>query len=285
MPRPPMREDITQLYRGVIATLAPVVRKTTYPQYSGLENIPSTGGFVLAANHVSNIDHFPLAHALVEIGRAPHFLAKSSLFDPPVLRQVMTGTGQIPVYRGTARATTALSAAFAAVRDGVCVCVYPEGTITRQGDYWPMTGKPGAARIALETGCPLVPVAIWGTQEILKPYAGRFVPRVLPRHAVAVRVGPALDLDDLRGQPVNGALLAEVTERLMDAITVLLEEIRGEQAPMPRFDLRRDRPARSHPASSHGSSARWRRKTRGRVRPAGRPTEVSGNDEGQGEAP
>ncbi|AKU16348.1 hypothetical protein VV02_11540 [Luteipulveratus mongoliensis] len=240
-----MREDITPLYRGIIASVRPLLQQVTLRDWGGAEHIPQTGGFVVAANHISNFDHFPLAHYLVDHGRAPHFLAKSSLFKPPGVKQIMSGTGQIPVFRGTHQASEALSAATDAIRGGACVCVYPEGTITREAGYWPMTGKSGAARIALETGCPLVPLAIWGTEKILPPYVGKFVPKVLPRKPVAVRVGPPVSLDDLQGEPITAAVLNQATDRLMDAITVLLEEIRGEQAPAHRFDPRTDTPARS----------------------------------------
>ncbi|WP_231635218.1 lysophospholipid acyltransferase family protein [Luteipulveratus halotolerans] len=243
MQRPPMREEITRLYRGIIAGAHPVLRRVTVQDWSGGEHLPE-GGFVIASNHISNVDHFPLGHFLVDHGRAPHFLAKSSLFKPPGVKQIMQGTGQIPVFRGTTRASDSLAAATAALRDGACVCVYPEGTITRERDFWPMTGKSGAARLALETGCPLVPMAIWGTHEILEPYSGRYVPSLRPPRTVSVRVGAPLDLDDLRGQPLTQAVLREATDRLMSRITALLEEIRGEKAPEHRFDPRTDVPAR-----------------------------------------
>ncbi|MDF8263769.1 lysophospholipid acyltransferase family protein [Luteipulveratus flavus] len=253
MQRPPMREDITPLYRGIITTVRPVLRKVTAQRWSGEEHLPGTGGFVIASNHVSNFDHFPLAHFLVDHGRAPHFLAKSVLFDPPGLKQIMKGTGQIPVYRGTTRASDALSAATAALRGGACVCVYPEGTITKAAGYWPMTGKSGAARLALETGCPLVPMAIWGTQDILEPYAGLRLPKVIPPRPVTVRVGPALDLSDVRDERPTPAVLGEVTNRLMDAITGLLEEIRGQSAPSHRFDPRKDTPVRGKKSKKRSS--------------------------------
>ena len=100
-----------------------------------------------------------------------------------------------------------------------------------------MVGKTGAARVALETGAPVIPVAQWGPQEMLAPYAKR--PRFFPRKTHARR-GPARPstCDDLRDRAVDAALLHEVTERIMAAITALLEEIRGEQAP-PSASTRR----------------------------------------------
>lgn len=237
MPRPAMTETIEPTYSRVITALYPVLQRITVREWSGLENVPSTGGFVAACNHTSNMDHFPLAHFLVEAGRAPHYLAKDSLFKPPGVKQIMYGCGQIPVYRGTSRATSALSAAKEALERGACVCIYPEGTITRQPDFWPMTGKTGAARLALETGVPLLPIAMWGTRDIMWPYRDK-IPKLLPAKLVQVSAGPPVDLDDLRDQPITATTLRTATTRLMDQITGLLEDVRGIPAPAERFDPR-----------------------------------------------
>lgn len=235
MSRAPMREDITPLYRRVIGGLYPLMQGSTRRQWSGSEHIPREGGFVLAANHVSYADPLALGHFLVECGRAPHFLAKSSLLDVPVLGSVIKGTGQIPVYRNTTRASDAYSAAVDGVRRGACVVVLPEGTLTRDPHLWPMTGKSGAARIALDTGCPLIPVALWGTQEVLWPYRGR-VPKVVPRKTMHVAAGPPVDLSDLH-RPYDAPTLRIATDRVMASITKQLEEIRQESAPEQRVDL------------------------------------------------
>lgn len=236
MPRVPMREEITPMYRHVIGGVRPVMMGLTRRDWSGGENLPQQGGFVLASNHLSWADPLALAHFAVDHGRAPHFLAKASLFDLPVLRGVLNGTGQIPVLRGSGRAVDAFSAAVEAVEKGACVVVLPEGTITREPHLWPMSGKSGAARVALQTGCPLIPTAMWGPQEILWPYRGK-VPKVLPRKTMQVVAGPPVDLSDLQA-PYDARTLSAATERLMDAITGLLEGLRHEQAPAQRFDAR-----------------------------------------------
>ncbi len=129
--------------------------------------------------------------------------------------------------------------AIAAVRRGECVVVYPEGTITRDPGLWPMTGKTGAARIALATGAPLLPMAQWGAQDVIGPYAKEF--RILPRKLMQVVVGPPVDLDDLRGREPDSETLRIATERLVAAMTALLEGLRGDTAPVARFDLRAHR--------------------------------------------
>jgi 1-acyl-sn-glycerol-3-phosphate acyltransferase len=115
--------------------------------------------------------------------------------------------------------------------------VYPEGTITRDPGSWPMTGKSGAARIALATGCPVIPVGQWGAQALLAPYAKR--PDLFPRKKVTMKVGDPVDLSDLTAQEHTPAVVSEATDRIMDAITRLVAEIRGEQAPAERFDPRK----------------------------------------------
>ncbi len=199
-------------------------------------NIPTEGGCVLAVNHVSEVDPMPFAHFVYDHGRIPRFLGKAEVFKVPIAGRILTSAGQIPVYRMSANAADAFSAAVAAVEAGECLIVYPEGTMTRDPGMWPMTGKSGAARIALTTGCPVIPCAQWGPQEILPPYARR--PRIFPRKLMQIRAGAPVDLSDLAGQEPTLELLAEAIERVMAAITALLEEIRHERAPAERFDSR-----------------------------------------------
>lgn len=229
MVRAPMRDDIGSLYRGIIRTIRPVLMSTTKQEWSGTQYLPQTGGIVVAANHLSYVDPFTLAHFLVDNGRAPSYLAKSGLFDLPVAGKMLHRLGQIPVYRNSSRAVDAFSSAVEAVRAGKCVVVLPEGTLTKDPDLWPMTGKTGAARIALETGCPLIPIASWGPQEVLWPYRGR-MPRVFPRKTMQVVAGPAVDLSDLH-RPFDAATVRVATDRLMGEIEQLLTGLRGVPRP------------------------------------------------------
>ena len=208
----------------------------TRRDWRGVENLPVSGGIVVVTNHISHADPFVVAHFLHDSGRVPRFLAKEVLFRLFFAGQVLRGARQIPVYRETVDATKAYSAAVSAVLAGECVVIYPEATLTRDPALWPMTGKTGAARVALETGAPVVPVGQWGAQEIVAPYARKV--RLLPRRTLHVWAGPPIDLDDLRDRPVDAALLEEATERIMAAVTAVVEHIRGERAPAVRFDPR-----------------------------------------------
>jgi 1-acyl-sn-glycerol-3-phosphate acyltransferase len=208
----------------------------TKRDWHGGENLPRTGGFVATPNHLSYTDPLIFAHFMHDNGRPPFFLGKEGVFRVPVLGAILRSAEQIPVYRNTGRAADAFRAAVAAVEAGKCVGVYPEGTLTRDPDLWPMVGKTGAARIALATRCPVIPVAQWGPQELLAPYSRKV--GLLPRKTMHVTAGPPVDLSDLYDKPVTAALLKEATARIMAALTAQLEQVRGEQAPAERFDSR-----------------------------------------------
>jgi 1-acyl-sn-glycerol-3-phosphate acyltransferase len=147
----------------------------------------------------------------------------------PVVGWLLRGCGQIPVHRGTADAANALREAVAAVDHGEVVMFYPEGTLTRDPDLWPMVAKTGVARLALETGVPVIPVSHWGSQDVLWPYAKRF--RVLPRKTIRALVGEPVDLSRWLGMEPTAQVLREMTDAIMRDVTSLLAELRGEPAP------------------------------------------------------
>jgi 1-acyl-sn-glycerol-3-phosphate acyltransferase len=195
----------------------------------GLENLPESGGALLVMNHVSHLDG-PLDGVFVHKHKdVPSFMAKASLWNVPVLRVVLRGTGQVPVHRGTAGAADSMRDAVAVLEAGGTVVIYPEGTITKDPDGWPMSGRTGVARIALATGVPVIPIARWGTREILDHYNKKFRP--FPRKTVTTLVGEPLDLSAYRGQPVTPQSLREVTDLIMSRVRDLLAEIRQQPAP------------------------------------------------------
>jgi 1-acyl-sn-glycerol-3-phosphate acyltransferase len=228
------RQKLGWAFAFCVAVLRPLLMTMTRRDWRNTDRLPATGGIVLVANHVSHIDPLTYAHFVYDSGRLPRFLAKSEVMEIPVLKIILRSAGQIPVYRQSRTASEAFRAAVAAVEKGECVVVYPEGTITRDPDLWPMLGKTGAARIALSTGRPVVPTAQWGPQHILAPYAKR--PHLFPRRTIRVAVGEPVDLDDLQGQSLTPAVLREATDRIMAAVTALLEGLREEEAPAKRFD-------------------------------------------------
>ncbi|WP_030267024.1 lysophospholipid acyltransferase family protein, partial [Streptomyces violens] len=209
--------------------------------WQGMEHIPAEGGFITAVNHNSYLDPLSYAHYQYNSGRVPRFLAKSGLFKGGFVGAIMRGTGQIPVYRESTDAATAFRAAVDAINRGECVAFYPEGTLTRDPDMWPMQGKTGAARVALLTKAPVIPVAQWGANEAMPPYAKEKKLRLFPRKTLRVKAGPPVDLAEFYGQEPTAEVLRAVTDRIMASVTAILAEVRDEPAPAEPYDHRKAR--------------------------------------------
>lgn len=186
----------------------------------GVENIPRRGPCLVAFNHIAYLDPLASAYVIDKAKRIPRFLAKHELFEDKKIAWVLRGAKQIPVKRGTADAPMALDAAIDAVGRGECIVIFPEGTITRDPDLNPMDGKTGISRLAIESGAPVIPAALWGTANIWpKGYAKRW----RPRQDICVRVGEAMDFSGRRGSPDEWR---RVASEIMDEITLLLASIR-----------------------------------------------------------
>jgi 1-acyl-sn-glycerol-3-phosphate acyltransferase len=135
---------------------------------------------------------------------------------------------------GSMKSQASLKAARQLTERGRSVIIYPEGSLTRDPDTWPMRGKSGAVRLALERGIPIVPIAHWGTQAVMGRYSKKI--SFWPRHTVDIKVGDPLDLSAYAGKPLTNSVLTAATNDLMNAITALLEDLRGEKAPATRWD-------------------------------------------------
>jgi 1-acyl-sn-glycerol-3-phosphate acyltransferase len=184
----------------------PVVKGLFRLRVRGLEHLPQ-GGFVLAANHTSNFDPWPLGIPFLP-GRQLRFMAKSELFNP-VLAPLLRASGAFKVRRGEGD-VDAMRTAVELVRSGEIVVMFPQGTRQRKGLRKKHEPRPhsGAARIALTAGAPLVPAAIAGTDRL-----SRLGP-------LRVAYGRPLDLSDLEGlDPKRASQTA--TTRLMEAIEAL----------------------------------------------------------------
>ncbi|MFT4281398.1 lysophospholipid acyltransferase family protein [Microbacterium sp.] len=217
------------------ALVVPAVGWFARIEISGGEHLPQEGAYVLAPNHYSEFDPLIIAVATWRLGRAPRFMAKESLFRVPVLGSLLRATGMIPVARAStaSAAKQTIEQAQQLARDGRGVIVYPEGSLTRDPEMWPMRGKSGAVRLALAGGLPVIPVATWGVQQILPRYGKlRVFP---PRRRVKVLLGPPVDLDAYRSA-VGTAHLAAATDAVMADISALLSTLREEPAPAQRWD-------------------------------------------------
>lgn len=230
MKRQRARTPVPRPYRWAIAALRPPLMVLTSRDWSGGEYLPREGGFIVAVNHLSEIDPFTVAHFLVDHGCPPMFLAKASLFEIPVLGRTLRPLGQVPVHRGGRQAAQALREAEQAVLDGKCVAIMPEGTLTRDPDLWPMRARTGVGRLALATRAPVIPIGQWGPQHLLAPYARRPT-GLLSRVTMRVSAGPAVELCDLYGREDDATATAEATVRIMAALTAQVARLRDEQPP------------------------------------------------------
>jgi 1-acyl-sn-glycerol-3-phosphate acyltransferase len=197
----------TPLYNVVAIVSKPILYGLFRLRVRGLENVPASGGYVLACNHVSSFDPWPLGMPLWP-GRMLRFMAKSELYWWP-MRLVLDNAGAFPVRRGQAD-VEAIQTAVRLAREGEAIAMFPEGTRRRKGLVKRFEARPrsGAARIALEAGVPLVPAAVAGTDRL-----SRLGP-------LRVAYGPAVDVDDLRDKDIREAA-HEATERLMERILEL----------------------------------------------------------------
>ena len=204
MPAPPRPSPV---YAVIAALSWPILRLAYRLRARGREHLPAEGGFVLAANHNSSFDPWPLGIPLFP-RRFLRFMAKSELFWPP-LSWVVKGGGAFPVRRGE-HDTVAIDTAVRLCREGHVVVMFPEGTRRVKGlrKKHEARARTGAARIALEAGVPLVPAGIAGTDRLA---------RLAP---LRVAYGPPVPIDDLRGREVL-EVAQEATDRLMAAIDEL----------------------------------------------------------------
>ena len=229
------RREKTPIFRLMAFILLPPMWFLARIQVRGEEHIPATGAFIVAPNHYSEIDPAVTGVAMWKVGRMPRYLAKASLFRVPFVGWLLRTSGQVPVERaGTRGGGDPLIAARKIAREGLAVVVYPEGTLTRDPDLWPMRGKSGAVRIALQENLEIIPLAHWGTQKIMPRYARRI--SVFPRKDVRVLFGAPVDLSAFRSKPLDNETLAAATNAVMNDITALFEELRGEKAPAQRWD-------------------------------------------------
>jgi 1-acyl-sn-glycerol-3-phosphate acyltransferase len=231
----------------------PLSHFLTKRRWDGQQHIPRKGGVILAANHLSWVDPFTLGHFVYKAGRIPRFMAKESLFRVPVIGRVVRGANQIPVHRGTSDAAAALSDAVQALRDGEAVLIYPEGTITRDPDYWPMVAKTGVARLALMSGTPIIPIAQWGPQEILSRQQRL---KLFPRRTVVVHaLDPVYPAPSETGEQPSRDALRELTDDVMHLIRDELAAIRAEQAPEGIWDPKSEHRISLQPPSSPDEGA------------------------------
>lgn len=231
---PKVLREKSFVFTLVASILAPLIRLMFRVKTQGMENLPK-GGYILVANHVNYLDPLAFAYSVfIHMKRTPHYLAKESLFRLPIIGALLPKVGQIPVYRTGRSNDEPLRAAIEFLKAGQVVVVFPEGTLTRDPDLWPMRGKSGAIRLAIELGLPIVPAGHWGIEKILGTYTKKFKPN--PFHTVNVVIGKPMRFDELRKDGVSAQEVNGATEKVMREIAAIVGELRGETPPKELWD-------------------------------------------------
>lgn len=212
----------------------PILNLVGKKRWRGAENIPQSGRVIIASNHVSYLDVLFLTHFLYSNGRAPRYIGKEGVFKVPIIGRIVLAAGQIPVLRESKDAAKALEHAVKTLQAGHLLGVYPEGTLTRDANGWPMIAKTGLARLAIITQSPVIPVAQWGSQIVMPTYERKV--KFFPRTPIKILAGKPLDLTRWYGKENDPVALTQATAYVMRAITDLLEELRGEKRPLEIFD-------------------------------------------------
>jgi 1-acyl-sn-glycerol-3-phosphate acyltransferase len=199
------------------------------PRVTGREHVPSTGPVILASNHLSFIDSIAIP---IVAPRRVTYLAKAEYFTAPGIggwlsKALFSALGALPVERGTQRAAqAALDPALGVLDEGGAFGIYPEGTRSRDGRL--ARGKTGVAWLALTADCPVVPVAVAGTDRV-QPIGARW-PRL---RRISVTFGEPLAFPEHRGEAGKGRARREVTDRIMTAIAELSGQEKAGWGPTP----------------------------------------------------
>jgi len=213
-----------RVYSVVIGAALTVIKTMKWPvTVVGGDHVPADGPAVLASNHIGYLDFVFSGYAARERGRRVRFLAKKEIFDKKGVGWLMRQMGHIPVDRHGA-ADASVRAAVEVLRRGEIIGMFPEATISPS--FVPRKGKTGTVRAAWETGAPVIPVAVWGTQRIMTKWRPRNLKRNIP---IVVAVGEPLS-------SVDGEDAETATKRLMEWIAELLTQAQTIYPARPKGD-------------------------------------------------
>jgi putative phosphoserine phosphatase/1-acylglycerol-3-phosphate O-acyltransferase len=229
----------------VFDLLRPLLHPLLFPariEIEGIENLPREGAAIVASNHRSYLDGLTLAAIGSRRGRKLRFLGKREIFEAPVVGHVARAAGQIPVDRGSG-SVRPLREALDALERGEAVAILPQGTIPRGEEFFEprLKGRVGVARMALASGAPIIPVALWGTEKIW-PRNARVPDLSQLKATVYARVGEPIYLKASPGDEEDEATLAALTQQVMDAISDLLPDDVRNPGPASREDIARATP-------------------------------------------
>ncbi|MGH2709845.1 MAG: lysophospholipid acyltransferase family protein [Actinomycetota bacterium] len=195
-------------------------------RFEGAEHIPREGPVLVAANHISYYD--PIAHGYFLITRAkryPRFLAKIELFDNKLIGPLLRRMKHIPVRRGSGDHGP-IEFGLRSLRQGEMILVYPESTVTTNPDFSPMKGKTGIARLAIISGVPVIPLAVWGSAPVWQK-GGRKNRNFKYGRPIWVKAGPPLDFSRFEGRADDPTAIREVTDEVMAQLSLLVDDMKA----------------------------------------------------------
>jgi 1-acyl-sn-glycerol-3-phosphate acyltransferase len=245
------KREVGRLYTVTKAVLTPTFRFLWHIEVEGMDNVPASGGAIIAPNHISVLDSFFVP---VVLPRRITYVGKAEYLDSWKTRHLFPAMGMIAVDRsGGDAAAAALDAAAGVLDRGELFGIYPEGTRSRDGLLH--RGHTGVARLALRTGSPIVPLGIQGTVEVMPAGARR---PVLWR-TVRLRIGRPIEVDRYRNRHHDRMLLRELTDEVMYEI----RELSGQEY-VDEYATRRSEALPSDPArvSTEGQDPAGRRPAR-----------------------
>lgn len=244
-------KESSLFFKFVVSVIRLFIKFKSKEIVSGLENIPKTGACIVIATHMHPYDAVIATEFCTRAGRAPRIMAKASLWKLPVVKQAFESGKLIPVERGTNNASTALKEAKKRIEDNDLVFIFPEGTTTKDPQSWPMSCKTGAARLALMTGVPVIPIlqdgaqflnkdadtsVLWYKEHVKKGLFGKKI-------VMHIKAYPPLDLsqyvnpDDYKDnnyideEKLDAQKIIDVNQVIEDKLTQMAEENRGVKAP------------------------------------------------------
>jgi 1-acyl-sn-glycerol-3-phosphate acyltransferase len=199
-----------------------VVMKTFFRwRFLGIEKIPRSGPAIIACNHISYLDPLSHGYMIVKAKRRVRFFAKAELWKNKVLKFILTHAHQIPVERGSGEMGP-VEKAIEVLGEGDVVMIYPEATITTTDDLTPMRGKTGVARVALATGAPVIPCAVWGSHWV-KPKGRKPVWKW--RRLIMCNAGDPMYFREFAGRQDDADALREITDRIVGELDRLVREL------------------------------------------------------------
>nr|WP_308167594.1 lysophospholipid acyltransferase family protein [Catellatospora tritici] len=236
---PPSAWSPPPLLRFALLLATGVTRLLARLQVTGdLPREARHSALILASNHLSPFDPIAMAATFRRLRIHPRVMANAGLFKHPVIGPLMRWQGHIRADRGEATAVNAVSDSVTALAEGSMVMLYPEGRIGLDPHLWPERARTGVGRLVLATKAPVIPMAIWGSHEVLPYDAPTGMWPVIWRNlrrrpVVRVHVGKPVDLSDIDPGRVGAA--QRIADRIVDAITAELAPLRADEPDQPRF--------------------------------------------------